>query len=78
MISESFYDILGIKYDWKTFQGRFSGITKSWPVGMLLNKAKISTYGQISKFFRGVEGAGRDEAVQFPICVFIYMAFPDI
>lgn len=34
MISELFYDMLGIKYDLKAFKGSFSVITKPWPVGM--------------------------------------------
>lgn len=60
MISESFYDMLGIKYDSKTFKGRFSGITKSWPVGMPLNTAGhlgagISVCSQVSKFLGGVQ-----------------------
>lgn len=66
MISESFYGTLCIKYDFKTFKGRFSGITKSQPVGMPSNAARrtgarISMRGQVSKCV-----AHRDEPVQFP------------
>ena len=47
--------MLCIKCDLKTFKGRFSGITKSRPVGMPLNAArnigaKISVCSKISKF----------------------------
>lgn len=40
MISESFYDMLCIEYDLKTFKGRLSGVTKSQPVGMPPNVAR--------------------------------------
>lgn len=67
MISESFYDMLCIEYDLKTFKGRLSGVTKSQPVGMPPNVArsvgakKISTCGQLSKF----SGSQRDEQFNF-------------
>lgn len=78
MISESFYDMLGIKYDLKTFRGRFLGITKSGPVGMPLNTDTLEQKSLRAAKFLNPWGAYRDEAVQFPTCVFIYVAFPDI
>lgn len=78
MISESFYDILCITYDFKTFKGRFPGITKSKPVSMPPDAAgsfgaKISMHDQVCKFL----GAYRGESVQFSTHIFISIAFPD-
>lgn len=78
MISEYFYDMIGIKYDLKTFRGRFLGITKSGPVGMPLNTDTLEQKSLCAAKFLNPWGAYRDEAVQFPTCVFIYVAFPDI
>lgn len=60
MISESFYDILCITYDFKTLKGRFPGITKSKPVSMPPDAAgsfgaKISMHDQVCKFWGHTE-----------------------